>query len=420
MDTAIVIVLLCVVFLLSYFFDISAKFTKVPSVILLIGLGFGIEMASMYFDIPTIDLSEVLPILGTFGLILIVLDESFDLQLDQDRLPIIRKSLIVAVVPMLILCALLAFAFYYFRDAAWQTAVVNAIPLAIISSAIAIPSVHHLNRNLKEFVVYESSLSDIIGVVIFNFFALNTDFGGLTFVTFFGQILLMLAISFAASVLLSMLLYKIDHHIKFAPIIVLVILIYEISKIYHLPALVFILIFGILLGNLDLIRNERINKIVHPEVLDKEVKNFRQVVSEGTFLIRTLFFVVFGYLINVSELINLETMQWAFLIVAGIFLVRAIQLKVIGLQIFPLLFVAPRGLITILLFLSIPISLSMPLVNKSLIIQVIIITVLIMMIGMLFYKEDKKKPATEEEDNESEVKKILSDEILNLSNNKLA
>lgn len=416
MDTAIVIVLLCVVFLLSYFFDITSKFTKVPSVMLLISLGFGISIGSKYFDIPTIDLSDILPILGTFGLILIVLDESFDLQLDKDRLPIIRKSLIVAVVPMLILCAMLAGGFIYFREAAWQTAIVNAIPLAIISSAIAIPSVHHLSRNLKEFVIYESSLSDIIGVVIFNFFALNTVFNGFTFLTFFGQILLMLAISFVASVLLSMLLYKVDHHIKFAPIIVLVILIYEISKIYHLPALVFILIFGILLGNLDLIRNERINRIVHPEVLDKEVKNFRQVVSEGTFLIRTLFFVVFGYLINLSELINLETLEWSLMIVAGIFLVRAIQLKVIGLPILPLLFVAPRGLITILLFFSIPVALEMPLVNKSLIIQVIIITVLIMMIGMLFHKVDKKEFISDDvssDSSDAKVQKILSDELLN-------
>lgn len=399
MDSAVVIIVLCLIFLLSYFFDITSKFTKVPSVILLMSLGFGIAMASQYFSIPLINLSQVLPILGTFGLILIVMDESFDIQLEKKKIPLIKKSLIVAVIPMLILCALLAWAFYFFKEVHWQVAVVNAIPLAIISSAIAIPSVHHLQRQVKEFVIFESSISDILGVVIFNFFALNVAFDGGTFAIFFGQIILMLVISFVASLLLSMLLYKIDHHIKFAPIVVLVILIYELSKIYHLPALIFILIFGILLGNLELIRNERINNIVHPEALDKEVKNFRQVVREGTFLIRTLFFVVFGYLINLSELLNVETLEWSLLVVAGIFLVRALQLKIIGLPIFPLLFVAPRGLITILLFFSIPLSLKMDLVNDSLIIQVIIITVLIMMLGMLFYRENKlkhDKPDSEE------------------------
>jgi hypothetical protein len=47
------------------------------------------------------------------------------------------------------------------------------------------------------------------------------------------------------------LLNKIDHHIKFVPIILLIILIYEISKIFHLPALIFILVFGLSIGNLD-------------------------------------------------------------------------------------------------------------------------------------------------------------------------
>jgi hypothetical protein len=50
---------------------------------------------------------------------------------------------------------------------------------------------------------------------------------------------------------------------------------------------------------------------------------------------------------------------------------------------FPLLFVAPRGLITILLFLSIDPLSTIPEVNKSLIIQVILLTAVIMMIGLM-------------------------------------
>ena len=42
----------------------------------------------------------------------------------------------------------------------------------------------------------------------------------------------------------------------------------------------------------------------------------------------------------------------------------------------PLLFVAPRGLITILLFIGIPEALKIHLVNKALIIQVIVLTAL--------------------------------------------
>ena len=71
------------------------------------------------------------------------------------------------------------------------------------------------------------------------------------------------------------------------------------------------------------------------------------------------------------------------MIVFFIFIVRFFQLKVSNLPLKPLLFVAPRGLITILLFLSIEPIHNIALVNNSLIVQVIILTALIMMSGLL-------------------------------------
>lgn len=55
----------------------------------------------------------------------------------------------------------------------------------------------------------------------------------------------------------------------------------------------------------------------------------------------------------------------------------------------PLLFIAPRGLITILLFLSIEPAQKLLLVNKALIIQVIVITALFMMIGLMITKQNR-------------------------------
>jgi hypothetical protein len=46
-------------------------------------------------------------------------------------------------------------------------------------------------------------------------------------------------------------------------------------------------------------------------------------------------------------------------------------------------------LITILLFLSIPSTLSIPLLNKSLIIQVIVLCALVMMFGMMYSRRKK-------------------------------
>lgn len=66
---------------------------------------------------------------------------------------------------------------------------------------------------------------------------------------------------------------------------------------------------------------------------------------------------------------------------------RIVQLKLSKLPIMPLLFVAPRGLITILLFLSIDPSSKIPMVNNSMVIQVVILSALLMMFGLMIHKK---------------------------------
>ena len=210
-------------------------------------------------------------------------------------------------------------------------------------------------------------------------------------------------ISFAATILLSLLLSKIDHPIKHAPIIILLILIYAISEIYHLPALIFILFFGLFLGNIDELKQFKWIKKLNPYEFNKEVKKFREIVTEGAFLIRTFFFTLFGYSFRTSEIIETETLGLAILIFFSIFLVRAIILKLSKLPMFPLLFVAPRGLITILLFFAIPVTQAIPIVNKSLVIQVIVLTALFMMIGLMVTGGDEKKVG------DKKIQKIIND-----------
>ncbi len=107
-------------------------------------------------------------------------------------------------------------------------------------------------------------------------------------------------------------------------------------------------------------------------------------------MIRSLFFLLFGFLIETKELLNLATISWALSIVAAIFLIRWLCLKLFGYRASPLLFLAPRGLITILLFLSIPLTQTVGIANKSLIIQVIILCALIMMGGLMLQKPVKE------------------------------
>lgn len=397
--TITIIITICLLILLAYVFDITSSKTKIPSVILLLILGFLTKQASSFFQINIPDLSPILPVLGTIGLILIVLEGSLELELHKNKLPIIGKSLIIAILPMFILSFILALLFQYFGHFSFKNSLINAIPFCIISSAIAIPSVKNLAKSNSEFIIYESSLSDIFGIIIFNFIALNETINTHSFIDFTLQILMIILVSFIATIGLSFLLSKSKHHIKFVPILLFVILIYATSKIYHLPGLVFVLLFGLFIGNIDELKQFKWLKMFNTDNLHLEVQKFKNILIEATFLIRTLFFIMFGFFIETSEIINTETLIWSIGIVAGIILVRFIFLKLTKLPLSPLLYIAPRGLITILLFLAITPSQTISLVNKSLIIQVIIITALLMMFGIM--KTRKKTDIILDTENES-------------------
>lgn len=387
--TTTIIISICVLILIAYAFDLTSKHTKIPTVILLLILGWLVKQGVGFFNLSMPNLEPLLPLFGTIGLILIVLEGSLGLELNIQKKKVLYKSALSATISLIILFLGIGFTFSYLSGAGVMVSILNAIPLCVISSAIAIPSVQNLSEDKKEFVVYESSFSDIIGVILFNYFLTNELITVQSFSVFFGEIAIMLVISLVSSIGLSFLIKKIDHHVKFIPILMMIILIYTISKIYHLPSLIFILIFGLFLGNLDELKSFSLIKRLDPDKLDQEVGRFREIVTEITFLVRTMFFLVFGYLINIDTLIDTKSLMIASGIVAGMLLIRFLQLKFSKLEVFPMMFIAPRGLITILLFLSLPLSKKISLVSESLILQVVLISIIVMMVGLMVVKSKR-------------------------------
>jgi potassium/hydrogen antiporter len=74
----------------------------------------GVHQAAVFFHIPIPDLEAILPQWGTVGLILIVLEGALELELNESKLPLIGKSALLVIIPMLALSFLLAYAFHYF------------------------------------------------------------------------------------------------------------------------------------------------------------------------------------------------------------------------------------------------------------------------------------------------------------------
>lgn len=407
--TITVIIIISILLLLAYLFDLTSARTRIPSVILLLFLGWGGRIVADFFSFQIPDLSPLLPIFGTLGLILIVLEGALELDFNKSKLKLIRTTFFASVGSIFALCLIISYVFQWMTGASIHESFINALPISVISSSVAISSARNLKRDDKEFVIYESSLSDILGVVLFNFIIANADITFQSFTHFGLQILIISVVSLVATLLLAGLLSKIEHPIKHAPIIILLILIYAISEIFHLPALIFVLFFGLFLSNIDEIRDAKFIKWFRPYDFDKEVSKFKDIVTEGAFLIRAFFFTLFGYSFETREIINPETFGLAVICFVAIFVIRALLLVILKQKLLPLLFIAPRGLITILLFFSVPAALAIPIVNKSLIVQVIILTTVFMMIGLLVTtkkvvvekkekvipEELKEKPATE-------------------------
>ena len=378
--TYYLIIALCVIVIISYIFDITHKFTKIPGVILLILTGMGINYLISYLNIEIPDLSGLLPFMGTIGLILIVLEGSLDLTLSKDKKKLVVNSISSAIILLALFVAIFTFILVHFLKFPVSQALINTIPFGIISSAVAIPSASNLKKADKEFVIYESSFSDIIGILAFDFIIFNFSSVGQGILGFIFDLLITIIASILLSAALAFVLHKINHHVKYVIITTVIVLVYSLAKLVHLPSLLVVLIFGLMMNNNHLFKNKYSLKVIDFDGFNSELKSFKHITGEFTFVVRSFFFIMFGYYTSIYNLLNLKNLLIAILIVEIIYMIRILYFKIVlKIPLNPLIYYAPRGLITILLFLSIPANQLLPFTNKGLITQVIFITILLMM-----------------------------------------
>lgn len=83
--TSYLLIIFCLMVLMAYIFDITAKYTRIPGVILLILSGMAMNHLAYVVDIRIPNLAVLLPLMGTIGLILIVLESSMDLSISADK-----------------------------------------------------------------------------------------------------------------------------------------------------------------------------------------------------------------------------------------------------------------------------------------------------------------------------------------------
>lgn len=389
--TNYIILVLCIIVLLSYLFDITSKFSKIPSVILLIGLGIIIRLISESTGLKIPNLEPLLPVFGTLGLIMIVMEASFDLTLERNKKSLIIKSIFSALILFSVFTIFLSFILVK-KGFSTRDSVLNSIPLSIISSAVAISSAGSLSKKEKEFIVYESSFSDIFGIIVFDFILINHGPVGSGLMSFAFKGLFTIVIAGIVTFVLGLLLHKINYHVNHVIIMTCVVLVYVLAKLSHLPALFLVLVFGLSLSNNSLVENTFLKQYIDFDKFRKDISSFNKILTELTFIVRSFFFILFGYYTSLEGIISIRTIEFSILITIGIFMLRWLFFRfVIKMPSKKLIFFAPRGLITILLFLSIPSASKIPLVSEEVITLVILLTILILTSGNILHRNGQIK-----------------------------
>ena len=325
----------------------------VPSVIVMIALGLVAEPLLRPVGVVDEELKSMVPIAGAIGLVLVVLEGALDIELRRERIKLAATAFAEAVMAFLLCTAVFALIAVHALGMNYLQGVLLATPFAVMSSTIAIPSSHFLEERTREFVIYESSVSDIFGVLVF--IALLDSDGTLRgFLTgLAGGGLLSLVLAFVCSVALLAVSTRTDAHVRYIPLLAGLFALYATGELLHLSPLIMVLLFGLMLNNRQALDHVPILGRASQRVSATTVGEFKVLVQELTFAVRGFFFFLLGYSTNLSDFAVARSWLATAIILAVIYGVRRLLLRVIDRRLASALtWIAPRGLVTVLLYLE--------------------------------------------------------------------
>ena len=339
--------------LLAYGIEHFGRRFRVPPVVLLIVAGLIARQVLDALGWKFHWVEPIVPVVGTIGLILIVLEGSLDLTVSRERRALIVDAAASSLAGFLVSLAAFALIFGALLGFGAKTAILAAIPFAVVSSSVAIPAATGLADRTREFVVYESSLSDILGVLVF--YAWASAQGSLEgfAADLIGGGALSLVAAVAAAVALFYFINQIAGHVRFLPLLAGLVFLYAIGKELHLSPLVIVLVCGLIINNPNLLTWHAKLRSMQGEAYAQTLREFKGLVAELTFATKSFFFLLLGYWTDVRSMLSIEALLVAVAGIAAILASRWAILKLLRRDaIAQLVWVAPRGLITVLLFLS--------------------------------------------------------------------
>lgn len=391
-DSNILLIFLSALVIFSYVIDALTRKIRFPAVIILIFTGIALRFFGDIAGVPVADLHLTLPILGTVGLIVIVFEGALEIRFGEKGDKALGIAALSGFVILLISAFVIGYIIHYFTQLPYYNCLVNAIPLSVVSSAVAISSAKHISPKARKFITYESTFSDIFGILLFNFTLNNETVNGYSFGALGMELILLIMVSVLFSFFVLFLLNKIKGHSKYFFIIAVLLLTYALAKSFHLSALFIVLVLGLFLNNADLIPSKKIKKYFVLKDIRDEMHSLYKFSSELAFLLKTFFFIIFGYTIMIQNLGESDVLVYGSLILGVSIIIRLMILIFLpGVHWKPELFFMPRGLISILLMLSIPEAIQIPVVVNGIGLFVILGSGIFMAAGMMITGKGKSE-----------------------------
>ena len=391
------IIAICLLVILSYLFNLISRRTGIPSVLLLLLTGIGVRETLVFNNISVEVSPQMVEIFGILGLIMIILEAGLDLQLGKKKIKLIRNAFFSGLIILVLSAIAISSFLYFYLKEDFILCLIYALPLSVVSSAIVIPSISHLDEHKKEFLVYETSFSDILGIIFFNYLIAGNLLKGSNITWFFGSLIISIVLSIVLSFLMLFMLTRITTKVRFFLVFAVLIFLYAGGKMLHLPSLFIILLFGLIVSNWQLSIFNRLYKWVSIQQVDDVSHLLHSLTAESSFLIRTFFFFIFGLTIDIRLIMDTDVIMAGSAIVILLLFIRFIYLRFfLRSHIIPEVFFMPRGLITILLFYSIPQLYKLSKFNEGILFFVILITSIIMMIGSIAYGKPKLQAINDE------------------------
>jgi len=310
----------CLVFLAHLLDDLFAR-TKIPDVLLLLGLGLLLGPALNL--VRPEQLGAVGPLFTTVTLVIILFEGGLGLDLGL-LFRSLRGATLLTVLNFLGTLIVVAPMARLFLGMNWLPALTLGAILAGTSSAVVIPMVKRLNLadHTRTALALESALSDVFVIVVALGLMEAQKAGELHLGSMFGGMLASFLVAGLLGILGGLLwslalnrIHGLQNSIFTTPAFVCVV--YGVVELLGFSGAIAALTLGVTLGNLDRVPARFLRRT--PEALASLNTTEREVFSEVVFLLKTFFFVYIGVSIQLGGWMDIAL---GLALTIGLFLVR--------------------------------------------------------------------------------------------------